>query len=316
MLHAEALDMLEGFPVVTASQAGGVWTATQAEHVYGLQAVKPHKKGTLTLSADALTFTGKSSSASIPRHSITAVSVGNQRVEMGGVGGRIMRMAIPDGGGLAVAAIAHHQIDMLTVEFRDGRGGLHSAVFFLGANQAEEAIERFALEPREAKAAVAPDCQDAAIAPRTLLVAMPDWHGAQVPAVYQGLLYEHLVERFRTAKGLSHVYREGESIPGGLCPQYTVHLTVTSFKEGSSVKRAMLGPAGLFVGTTQLVFDAQLSDRTGNVSIDEEIKATVRGDSESTNVADKVAKSLEKKYEKAAKTSEKKAHASADAAKA
>jgi hypothetical protein len=301
--------------IVDISPAGTQWTATKAEHIYGLPDIKPHKQGTLTLSADALTFTGKAGSTAIQRSAVTAVSAGNERVELWGMTGRIMRMAIPDNGGLAVAAFAHHRIDMLTVEFTDSRGGAHSAVFFLGANQAAQALQSFALAPKALRAATTSACENAITEPGSMLIVEPDWHGAQVPAVYQGLVYEHLMERFRKARNLTKVYREGETIPAGLCPQYTVHLSVTGFKEGSSVKRAMLGPVGMFVGTTQMVFDADLSDRTGKVNIKEEVKITMRGEGESTNAADGIAKKFVKKYDKAVRADEKKLRKAADAAK-
>jgi len=224
-------------------------------------------------------------------------------------------MAIPDNGGLAIAAFAHHRIDMLTVEFSDSRGGSHSAVFFLGANQAPQAIQAFALKPSLPKPSVKSDCEHAATEPDTMLITTPDWNGAQVPAVYQGLVYEQMVERFRKTKNLARVYREGEILPEGLCPQYAVHLSITGFNEGSSVKRAMLGPVGMFVGTTQMTFDAELTDRTGRIKINEQVKATIRGESESTTIAGKIAKTLEKKYEKAIKADEKKARTSSDASK-
>jgi hypothetical protein len=315
MLHAEPLQTLGSVPTVQTSQTGVQWSATDVQHIYGLPDIKPHKKGTLTLTAEDLKFTAKSGSTAIPRSSITAISVGDERVEIFGITGRIMRMAIPDNGGLAIASFAHHRIDMLTVEFSDVRGGAHSAVFFLGAKMAAQAIEAFALQPKSPQPSVAFNCQNALTEPGSMLVLAPDWNGVQVPAVYQGLVYEHIVERFRNAKSLTRVYREGESRPTGLCPQYTVHLTVTGFKLGSSVKRAMLGPVGMFVGTTQMAFAAELSDRTGNVNIREQIKATIRDESESTNVADKVAKTLEKKYEKTLKASEKTAHTTSGAPK-
>lgn len=296
-----------------AAPARSKWSAANAEHIYGLPEIKAHKKGMLALTADDLTFTGKVGTTSIARNKITAVSAGNQRVEMWGMTGRIMRMVIPDHGGLAVAAVAHHRIDMLTVEFTDAKGGTHSAVFFLGANKAAQALESFALAPKVAHAAAVVGCDDASTEPGSLLIATPDWEGAQVPVVYQGLVYEHLAERFRKAKNVTKVYREGESLPAGLCPQYVVHLSITGFKEGSSVKRSMLGPIGMFVGTTQMVFDAELSDRNGKIAIKEQVKTTIRGENESTNVADHVAKTLVKKYEKAVKADEKKSRAVAPA---
>src|SRR5277367_1491574 len=75
-----------------------VWQSTKAQHVYGLPDIKRNKKGTLTLSHDALTFTGNSGNASIPRNAVTAVSAGNQRVELFGKAGMLLRMTIPDGG--------------------------------------------------------------------------------------------------------------------------------------------------------------------------------------------------------------------------
>ncbi len=305
-LKAQPLQSLDSSTTPQASRASEQWTATKVEHIYGLPDIKPHQKGTLMLSADGLAFTGKSGSAAIPRSSITAVNAGNERVEMWGVPGRIMRMAIPDNGGLAVAAVAHHRVDLLTVEFNDARGGAHSASFFLAANQADQAIQAFALVPSTPQPTVASVCQNATAEPGALLLTMPDWSGAEVPAAYQGLLYEHLVDRFRKAKKLTRVYRAGESIPEGLCPQYTLHLSATGFKEGSSVKRAMLGPVGMFVGTTQMTFNVQLSDRTGGININEQVKSTLRGEGESTNVADQIAKSLKKKYEKAVKANEEK----------
>jgi len=101
-------------------------------------------------------------------------------------------------------------------------------------------------------------------------------------------------------------------MPEGVCPRYTVHLSITGFKEGSSVKRAMLGPVGMFVGTTQMVFDADLVDRTGLVNVQEAVKTTIRGESESTNVADHVAKSLVKKYETSVQKAEKNARKAAE----
>jgi hypothetical protein len=288
-----------------ADRTGSTWTSDKAEHIYGLPEIKAHKTGNLTLSATDLTFTAKGSTATIPRSTITAVSAGDQRVELGGLTGRIMRMAIPDGGGLAVAAVAHHRVDMLTVDFNDSRGGAHSAVFFLGAKTVDAALESFALAPKAAQMRVASDCTTGITEPGSMLILVPDWNGAKVPAVYQGLVYEHVTERFKKAQNVTRVYREGETMPEGLCPQYTVRLSVTAFQEGNSVKRAALGPVGMFVGTTQMVFNAKLTDRTGKLSIDEAIKTTMRGEGESTDVADHVAKSLEKKYEKAVKAAAK-----------
>ena len=50
---------------------------------------------------------------------------------------------MPKGSGVAGAMIMHHRVDLLTVEFRDKRGAIHGAVFFLPAHQADRALESF-----------------------------------------------------------------------------------------------------------------------------------------------------------------------------
>src|ERR1700676_4422506 len=109
------------------------WKAPGVEHAYGLPETKVHEKGALTINSGGLTFKGKSGSHSIPRSALLAVSTGSERVELWGIKGRILRMAIPNGGGLAAAGVMHHKVNMLSVEFKDPRDGYHAAVFYLPA---------------------------------------------------------------------------------------------------------------------------------------------------------------------------------------
>jgi hypothetical protein len=208
----------------------------------------------------------------------------------------LFRMTIPDGGGLAAAAVLHHRQDMLTVEFNDARGGSHAAVFFLPAHEADRALQSFALIPAPPRTASIAACQNPSIESNSVLVAAPNWDQAQVPAAYRALVYEHLVDRLRKTKEVGHVYRDGEGNAERGCPQYTVHIAITAFKEGSSVKRAYLGPVGMFMGTTQMKFNVTFTDASGKESSKEQIAATMRGESESTNVADHVAKNVAKHY--------------------
>ena len=272
------------------------WSSSQAQHVYGFPDLKPHKKGSLTLSADELVFSGKSGTSAIRRSAIRSVSAGNQRVELWGIGGRVLRSAIPDGGGIAAAAVMHHRVDMLTIEFVDGRGGNHGAVFLLPAHEADRALDSFALAPVPAQRPSNAVCANAAVEPNSVLVTIPAWDQAEVPAAYRTLVYEHVIARLRAAKGVGHVYSDGEVNSESACPQYIIHLAVKAFQEGSSVKRAAFGPVGFFVGTTHIAFDVTYTDASGKLHLSEEIKATIRGESESTNIADHVAKTLAKRY--------------------
>jgi len=67
----------------------------------------------------------------------------------------------------------------------------------------------------------------------------------------------------------------------------------------------VMGPVGMFVGTTQMRFDTTFTDASGRWDTHDQVKATVRGESESTNVADSVAKTIAKHYASAKKEYEK-----------
>jgi hypothetical protein len=134
------------------------------------------------------------------------VSVGNQRVEIWGIPGKLLRMTIPDGGGSAAAAVMQHRVDLLTVEFNDNKGGKRSAVFFLPANEAEHALQNFALAPTLNRQVSDTNCQNSPIEPKSVLVPAPDWNNAEVPAAYRSLVYEHLIDRLQHTRDVEHVY--------------------------------------------------------------------------------------------------------------
>ncbi|SRR6266568_196821 len=293
----------------TSSQLDGTrppiaeWKAPKVEHAYGLPETKAHQKGTLTINSGGLAFSGNSGSYSIPRPALLAVSSGNERVELWGMKGRILRMAIPNGGGIAAAGVMHHKVNMLSVEFKDPRDGYHAAVFYLPAREAEHVLASFAeLSPAQsgnstlALATPPPTCNNDSMSPRSVLVTMPAWNQTEVPAAYRALLYEHTVDRLQRIEGIGHVYREGEALDQKSCPDYVIHVSVSAFKQGSQVKRAVMGPVGMFVGTTQMSFNVNITDTTGQLNVTDQLKATVRGESESKNVADSVAKTISKRY--------------------
>lgn len=157
-----------------------------------------------------------------------------------------------------MATLTHHRIDMLTVDFVDGRGGKHGAVFFLPANEAGRALQSFALAPVPQRKVSEAACRSAAVDPNSVLVAAPNWDHAEVPAAYRALVYEHVIERLSRTKGVGHVYRDGENNGMTACPQYTIRISIENFKEGSEVTRASTGPVGMFVGTTQMTFTSGL----------------------------------------------------------
>ncbi|WP_321471945.1 hypothetical protein [uncultured Paludibaculum sp.] len=270
------------------------WTSTTVQHVYGLPGAKAKDRGSLSISRNSLVFAGKSSAATVQAESILAVSSDNERVELWGWKGRVLRMAIPNGGGLAAAAVMHHKVHMLTVEFNDSNGAYHSAVFFLPDTDAAAAVQRIAALPPVSDERATSSCTVGPIKPGTVRVLAPTSSQLDVPAAYRGLVYERLIDRLRRTKGIQGVYRDGEQLAVNECPQYTVDLSVASFRPGSQVKRSTMGPVGMFVGTTQLTFDLRIVDSGVQPDYRAQVKATTRGESESLNVADGLAKKLVK----------------------
>ena len=292
-------------PASTDNPGVTTWSIPNVQHAYGLPHTRAKEKGTLSLNVDSVTFTSRSGDASVPRLAITAVSSGNERIELWGMKGRILRAVIPDGGGIAAAGVMHHKVGMLTVEFADHDGAYHAAVFYLPADDANRALTSLSQGPiTHSEAAPAP-CRGPSVEAGSVLVTAPSWDQAEVPAAYRALIYEHLVDRLQGLKGIGHVYREGEADGSQGCPQYTVHLAIAGFKQGSQVKRAVMGPIGMFVGTTQMTFNATFTDATGRLNATEQLKATVRGESENTDIANSIAKRLAKRYDAVHKEFEK-----------
>ena len=188
-------------PALISTQASG-WNSTHAVHVLGMPDVKAGDHGSLAITAQRLVFTGKSASSGIDISSILALSAGNERVELWGMKGRLLRMAVPYGGGAVFATFMHHQRDMLTVEFIDGQGGYHGAVFYLPANEAQAALHSIAAAPAVHRNAPAAPCSASSGSAASILVEQPAVDQSGFPPAYRVLLYEHIVDRLRREPGV------------------------------------------------------------------------------------------------------------------
>jgi hypothetical protein len=135
----------------------------------------------------------------------------------------------------------------------------------------------------------------------SILVKRPEFGQTNLPAAYRVLVYEHVIERLRKVPG-TEVYRDGDEN----CSQYTMQLSMTAFKPGSQVERASMGPVGLFVGTTRMTVNLEVTDAKGTTVLRDPIDATQRGESESVNVIDTIAKQVVKKWTREEKTREQK----------
>jgi hypothetical protein len=104
--------------------------------VIGLENIKPGSTGTLTSLPTGLEFATQKKKAAIPISSIQDVFTGREsRQDVSGMGGSLVKAAIPYGGGRVVSLFSHN-VDVLAVEYVDSNGGFHGVIFVLSAGKA------------------------------------------------------------------------------------------------------------------------------------------------------------------------------------
>ncbi len=270
---------------------------TKATHLIGLPDLKAKLNGVLTLRDRTLVFTSSEGSAFIELANITSVSTDDERRELGGGAGKIGRILIPYGGGGAMALVSQSKVGLLTVEFRDEHHAYHGAVFMLPFDAA--ARWQQALNSLSPSLQGDPHgswvCDSRVPTPHTITVLPVDASGIPVPAEYRVLLYEQLLRRLHKDGSSYAIYRGGEQDANAICPEFTLKIILTSFKKGSGVVRAASGLVGLFAGVTSLELNVRLINNKGEAVFELNIKSSIRGDSESLDLADSAAKSTLKK---------------------
>ena len=110
----------------------------RATHLVGLPNTKSNCKGTLSAQDNVLRFqqTGKTV-AQVDIASVRDVFLGEESMQVGGLPMKIGKAAAPFGGGRVVSLFAHKKYDTLTLEYIDGDGGVHGAIFQIDKGQGE-----------------------------------------------------------------------------------------------------------------------------------------------------------------------------------
>lgn len=283
------LSQPDGEPPISTSR-----NAAHVLQIIGLPDTKAHAHGDLSLTSSTLSFSNASSRVEIPRQSIIAASVERDSAELWGRKGQILRIMIPEGGGLAAAAVMHHHISLLTVEFRDAEEAVHEAVFELPSADADHIEHALSVKSSRRPLPSGEPCPGGAAQPDSVLVRVTSQDGVDVPTAYRALLDEQLIDRLKQTKGIGHVYRPGVWLQGEGCPRYTIGVSITGFKQGSQVKRSATGPIGMIVGATKIDLDVTLSDPAGTLEAHHSIRTAVRSQSENMDVAQKAAKKIAK----------------------
>ncbi|RXH55914.1 hypothetical protein [Granulicella sibirica] len=268
----------------------------------GVPGIAPGTEGTLSFDPRNLRFTSDQRTTEIARNRIIEISSGDERVETGGKAGRVARVVIPYGGGLALGAMTHKKVGLLTVEFTDVSGDYHGAVFVLSTRDMDAALDQFETQPPTHDTPIAASsaaCPASNIQPNSVRVEVigADLQSA-FPAEDRVLLYEHLVQQLQSEKTIFSVYRAGDSTRQGRCAEFTIAVQATAFTKGDQAVRASVGPLGHFVGTTRLKYHLTVSTQDGTPIVSEDMKKSEGSDTDSLNVTRAIGKSVVKSLKK------------------
>jgi hypothetical protein len=110
----------------------------QATHVLGLPNTKNNCKGMLSIQNNALRFQkcgNPDAQVNIP--SVSALFLGEESKQVGGLPLKLGKAAAPYGGGRVVSLFAHKKYDTLTLEYVDSDGGAHGAIFEVTKGQGD-----------------------------------------------------------------------------------------------------------------------------------------------------------------------------------
>ncbi len=286
----------------TARSELGAIPSVSAKVLIGWPGVAPDTKGDLSFGTKSLSFTNERSSGEISKSRIIAVSSGDEQIETGGTTGRIARVVIPYGGGLALGAVTHKKVGLLTIEFLDTSGEYHGAVFQLKATDIPSTLEKIAFRASAGttlRTAAPVACSEWKIQSNAVRVQPVDAdREIGFPAEDRVLLYEHLVQQLQSEKTILNVYRAGDQSAEANCAEFTVTVRATAFGKGDQAARASVGPLGHFVGTTKLDFHLTISNQDGRANLNVGLKKSEGSDTDSLNITKVVSKAVIKNLKK------------------
>jgi hypothetical protein len=293
-------------PAVLEASHGAPVRLDRVGLVIGMPGLVPNRHGTLNITAKTLRFSTPTASAEIERDMITSVATGDETIELGGTVLSIARMALLKGSGLAVGAMAHKKVGLLSVEFRNSNNEYHGAVFVLrpkdiAAVQRELVNGLATAGTRIDVPAVCPTDQVRKGSVRLAPIQVDE--ASVLPAEYRVLLYEQLLKQLQREKNPAAVYRDGD--PAAECAEFSLTLNIKAFKKGNQVLRASMGPLGAFFGATSLSYHLTAKTPDGTAVIDKDMKSTERKDTDSLNVTKMMSNSIAKDIKKVEKLRQK-----------
>jgi hypothetical protein len=110
----------------------------RATHLLGFPNSKNNCNGTLSIKDDTLRFEQDAKpGAEVKIASVQGEFLGSESKQVGGTPVKVGKAAAPFGSGRVVSLFAHKKYDTLTLEYVDGDGGVHGAIFQVHKGQGE-----------------------------------------------------------------------------------------------------------------------------------------------------------------------------------
>ena len=277
-----------------ASTPNNLPSSAKAQYLVGFDHVHKGTDGVLEFHDGDISFTSGATVEEIRRDQLEDFFLGTERAEKGGTAGRVARFAVPYGGGAVLGAVSEKEVGILTIDFRDSTGGLHSAVFVTKKADAVEWARTLEHKERRRSHDLNQNCQVGIIPGAVTIAEIGATPSISLPEEYRAIMYEHLLSNSEDKKNTPHLIRTGDS--SAACAPLSLSLRVVGLSKGNAAVRASSGPIGLFAGVTSISVHVTLTDREDRIIFDSVEKGTRRGDKESLNaaiaVADKIGKDL------------------------
>ncbi|WP_263359944.1 hypothetical protein [Acidicapsa ligni] len=292
---------------VSAQQVVPPHQPNKVTQLFGLPDIPRNSHGALSVTDATVAFDSPHGEAELRRADIISVTPGSEPGEIWGTTGQLIRMALPYGGGKVAAQIMRKKRNFLTLEYRDEKGAYHGAVFSTDAKTAfvndVKSLDQNSSEPVESQAELSDHsslvCEGETSGPaavRLMRIRVDD--SVALPAEDRAMIYEDIVRQLSKNQSVGQVFRDGDRGHAAACAPFSVVVAVQSFKKGSQVTRAFLGPLGMIIAHTSLHYTVSVQDRGGKDILERRLRNLELRDVDSMSITGAVGRSVAKAIKK------------------
>jgi len=264
----------------SASEALITSTSIHATHILGFEGVHRNAGGELSIQDDAVQFQreGKATEK-VNLSSIQDVSIGEEDKQVGGVPMMLGKSAVPFGGGRVVSLFSHKKYDSLTIEYVDGNGGFHGAIFRVPKGAGQIFKDNFIAHGAHVGTAGdraflqnTGEESPSAVQQWSVLVSKVDPGATTLDPCFADAIYEDLVKELSKSKQFKNVFRSGDRNATTGSGVLILKTLATKYSPGSETRRAVT----TVTGATKLNIQIQLLTDDGRVVLERNVQGNVR----------------------------------------